>query len=130
MFCSCQTEQSPGGCDQSQGTSGQTPKLCHIGWLRYVTSACKCYPFIAPKIKAWFFLVRLCALVFLFVKTVSYIVKQQEQIILWEIGILVIMKRHWILPFIVWKMILQGLSFCHKCFKERTNLFMWFYSRQ
>lgn len=113
MFCSCQTEQSPSGCDQSQGTSGQTPKLCHIGWLRYVTSAFKCYPFIDPKIKAWCFFLRLCALVFLFVKIVhvSYIVKQQEQIILWEIGILVIMKRHWILPFIVWKMILQGLSF-------------------
>lgn len=75
-------------------------------------------------------MVRLCPLVFLFVKIVSYIVKQQEQIILWEIGILVIMKRHWILPFIVWKMILQGLSFCHKCFMERTNLFMWFNSRQ
>lgn len=130
MFCSCQTEQSSGGCDQSQGTSGQTSKLCHIGWLRYVTSAFKRYPFIAPKIKAWCLCLRLCPLVFLFVKIVSYIVKQQEQIILWEIGILVIMKKHWILPFIVWNMILQGLSFCHKCFMERTNLFMWFYSRQ
>lgn len=44
-------------------------------------------------------MVRLCPLVFLFVKIVSYIVKQQEQIILREIGIIV--KRHWILPLIV-----------------------------